>query len=150
MCLKNLKDFQLAIALAMVGEQGDDGPIVKEILTSTVIPTAFKEGNRWLASWAFWMLHRRDLAVRILIVRVRRGVLSERRCSILSFADSFERYRQCMGRHHRDRTVSIRRSKSSTAILPTQAEDFTDSEGDERNLWSHGIQLCAPDGEGIL
>lgn len=70
MCIRNLQDFQLAIALARVGEQGDDGPILKDILTNTVIPIAFKEGNRWLASWGFWMLHRRDLAVRILVVRV--------------------------------------------------------------------------------
>jgi len=32
-----------------------------------VIPLAFREGNRWLASWAFWILHRRDLAVQILL-----------------------------------------------------------------------------------
>ncbi|KAL4242218.1 hypothetical protein ABKN59_001911 [Abortiporus biennis] len=65
-CLKNLQDFQLAIALARAVE-GDEGPILVDILKGTVIPTAFQEGNRWLASWAFWMLHRRDLAVRILI-----------------------------------------------------------------------------------
>lgn len=29
---------------------------------------AAQEGNRWLASWAFWMLRRRDMAVRALIV----------------------------------------------------------------------------------
>lgn len=29
---------------------------------------AAQQGNRWLASWAFWMLHRRDMAVRALIV----------------------------------------------------------------------------------
>ena len=69
-CLRNLQDFQLAIALARVVEGGDDGPILKSILESTVIPTAFREGNRWLASWAFWMLHRRDLAVRVLIVSI--------------------------------------------------------------------------------
>lgn len=67
-CLKNLQDFQLAIALVRVVE-GDHSPLLRDILTSTVIPTAFKEGNRWLASWAFWMLRRRDLSVRILVVR---------------------------------------------------------------------------------
>ncbi|KAI0639823.1 WD repeat-containing protein [Trametes polyzona] len=66
-CLKNLSDWQLAVALARVVEQGDDGPILKDILNNTVIPLAFKDGNRYLASWAFWMLHRRDLAVRILV-----------------------------------------------------------------------------------
>lgn len=68
MCLRNLQDFQLAVALVRVVE-GDESPMLRDILTTTVIPTAFKEGNRWLASWAFWMLRRRDLAVRILVVR---------------------------------------------------------------------------------
>ncbi|MDA4765906.1 hypothetical protein, partial [Enterobacter hormaechei] len=34
----------------------------------TVLPIAYKGGHRWLASWALWMLNRRDLAVRVLIV----------------------------------------------------------------------------------
>lgn len=68
-CIKQLQDFQLAIALARVVEQGNDGPVFLEILRNTVVPTAFRDGNRWLASWAFWLLHRRDLAVRILVVR---------------------------------------------------------------------------------
>ncbi|KAI0305003.1 RAVE protein 1 C terminal-domain-containing protein [Russula brevipes] len=65
-CLRHLDDFQLAIALARVVE-GDDGPVLRNILEENVIPLAFKKGNRWLGSWAFWLLHRRDLAVRILV-----------------------------------------------------------------------------------
>ncbi|KAG2150167.1 RAVE protein 1 C terminal-domain-containing protein [Suillus cothurnatus] len=70
-CLRNLSDFQLAIALARVVEGGSDGPVLRDILHSTVIPTAFREGNRWLGSWAFWMLNRRDFAVRILVTPLR-------------------------------------------------------------------------------
>ncbi|PPQ67110.1 hypothetical protein CVT25_005711 [Psilocybe cyanescens] len=66
-CIKQLGDFQLAIALARIVEQGNEGPILKEIITNTVLPIAFKSGNRWLGSWAFWLLHRRDLAVRVLL-----------------------------------------------------------------------------------
>ncbi|KAG8902927.1 regulator of (H+)-ATPase in vacuolar membrane, partial [Tulasnella sp. 403] len=69
-CLKHLADFQLAVALARVVE-GDDGPVLKNILEDHVIPRAFREGNRWLGSWAFWMLKRRDLAVRILLTPLR-------------------------------------------------------------------------------
>ncbi|KAI1793966.1 RAVE protein 1 C terminal-domain-containing protein [Ganoderma leucocontextum] len=65
-CLKNVGDWQLAVALARVVE-GDDGPILRDILNGTVVPLAFKDGNRYLASWAFWLLRRRDLAVRILV-----------------------------------------------------------------------------------
>lgn len=67
-CLRNLQDWQLAVALARVVEGGDDGPVMQDIVNNTVIPLAFKEGNRYLASWAFWILRRRDLAVRILVV----------------------------------------------------------------------------------
>ncbi|KAF7320375.1 WD repeat protein [Mycena kentingensis (nom. inval.)] len=66
-CLKQLGDFQLAVALARAVEQSNEGPVLLAILSGTVIPTAFREGNRWLASWAFWLLHRRDLAVRVLV-----------------------------------------------------------------------------------
>ncbi len=68
-CIRNMSDWQLAVALARVVEGGDDGPVLGDILNNTVIPLAFKNGNRYLASWAFWLLHRRDLAVRILVVR---------------------------------------------------------------------------------
>ncbi|KAG8923955.1 regulator of (H+)-ATPase in vacuolar membrane [Tulasnella sp. 418] len=70
-CLKQLSDFQLAVALARVVEGGDEGPVLNDILKNHVIPRAFREGNRWLGSWAFWMMHRRDLAVRILLTPLR-------------------------------------------------------------------------------
>lgn len=69
MILSQLKDLQLAIAVTRVYE-GEHGPVLKELLEEKVLPLAAQEGNRWLASWAFWMLHRRDMAVRALIVRV--------------------------------------------------------------------------------
>ncbi|KAE9408257.1 WD repeat-containing protein [Gymnopus androsaceus JB14] len=76
-CLKQLQDFQLALAIARVVEQGVEGPVFCSILSSTVLPTAFKDGNRWLASWAFWLLRRRDLSVRVLVTPLQNlaGVL---------------------------------------------------------------------------
>lgn len=67
-CVRQLDDFQLAVALTRVVEQGDDGPVLKHLLSNTVLPIAFAGGNRWLAGWAFWLLRRRDLAVRVLVV----------------------------------------------------------------------------------
>ncbi|KAF8320625.1 RAVE protein 1 C terminal-domain-containing protein [Cantharellus anzutake] len=66
-CIKQLQDFQLAVALARIVEDGDDGPVLKDILANTVLPIALKEGNRWLACWAFWILKRRDLSLRVLL-----------------------------------------------------------------------------------
>ena len=66
-CLRQMKDMQLAIAVARVYE-GDNGPVLRKLLQDEVLPLAAQEGNRWLASWAFWMLGRKDMAVRALIV----------------------------------------------------------------------------------
>ncbi|TIC97346.1 Regulator of V-ATPase in vacuolar membrane protein 1 [Colletotrichum higginsianum] len=65
-CLNQLKDLQLAVAIARVYE-GDQGPVLRKLLEEEVLAVAAKEGNRWLASWVFWMLNRKDMAVRALI-----------------------------------------------------------------------------------
>lgn len=66
-CLNQIRDLQLAIAIARV-YGGDNGPVLKRLLEEEVLAIAAQEGNRWLASWAFWMLGRRDFALRALIV----------------------------------------------------------------------------------
>ncbi|KAI0914538.1 WD repeat domain-containing protein [Ustulina deusta] len=68
-CLNQIKDLQLAIAIARIYE-GDTGIVLKRLLENEVLAVAAQEGNRWLASWAFWMLRRRDMAVRALITPV--------------------------------------------------------------------------------
>lgn len=65
-CVHQLQDWQLGIAVARVYE-GDDGLVFRMLLENKVLPLAASEGNRWLASWALWMLGRRDMAVRSLI-----------------------------------------------------------------------------------
>ena len=67
-CVYRLNDLQLAIAIARVYE-GDEGLVLRRLLEEEILPYAAQEGNRWLASWAFWMLNRKDMAVRALIVR---------------------------------------------------------------------------------
>lgn len=64
-CLRQLDDWQLAVAIARAVE--GDGPLLRWVLTDTVLPIAFGGGHRWLASWTLWMLNRRDLSVRVLI-----------------------------------------------------------------------------------
>ncbi|KAH7320314.1 RAVE protein 1 C terminal-domain-containing protein [Stachybotrys elegans] len=68
-CLRQLDDMQLAIAIGRV-YGGDDSPVFKKLLKEDVLPLAAQKGNRWLASWAFWMLGRKDMAVRSLITPV--------------------------------------------------------------------------------
>ncbi|CAI6326249.1 unnamed protein product [Periconia digitata] len=61
-----LNDTQLAIAVARV-YGGDDSPILLDFLRDKILPQAAREGNRWLATWAFWMINKRDRAVRSLV-----------------------------------------------------------------------------------
>ena len=62
-----MQDLQLAIAVARVYE-GDSSPVLCSLLEDKVLPQASREGNRWLASWAYWMLGKQGMAVCILIV----------------------------------------------------------------------------------
>ncbi|THY98521.1 hypothetical protein D6C92_02821 [Aureobasidium pullulans] len=61
-----LGDIQLAIAVARV-YGGDDSPALKKFLNERVLPTAAQEGNRCQATWTYWMLGERSLAVRALV-----------------------------------------------------------------------------------
>ena len=67
-CAHQMNDLQLAIAIARVYDGDDDNNFVlHSLLEDKVLPQAAREGNRWLATWAFWMLGRHDMAVRTLI-----------------------------------------------------------------------------------
>jgi RAVE protein 1 C terminal len=65
-CVNQLGDVQLAVTIARVYE-GEEGPILQELLEDMILPYAAETGNRWMATWAFWMLRKRDKAVRALI-----------------------------------------------------------------------------------
>ena len=66
-CLRNLNDLQLAVGITRAYE-GDDGPILRYIIEEHVLPRAVSTGDRWLASWAFWMTGDRGKSVQALIV----------------------------------------------------------------------------------
>lgn len=81
-CVRNLDDLPLAIALARIHEGRDDGPVLIDILKTRVLPLAFETGDRWMGSWAFWMLKRRDLAVRIIVTPLR-DLLADKDVAVL-------------------------------------------------------------------
>lgn len=64
--LTQLKDLQLAIAVARVYE-GDESPALVELLEKRILPLASQNGDRWMASWAYYMLHKNYLCLRVLI-----------------------------------------------------------------------------------
>ena len=55
-CANQMHDLQLAIAVSRVYEGNDNGDVLKELLQNRVLPEAATTGDRWMASWAFWML----------------------------------------------------------------------------------------------
>lgn len=65
-CLHQMRDLQLAITIARVYE-GDDGSVLQDLLEDHVLAEAAETGNRWMATWAFWMLKKRDKAIRALV-----------------------------------------------------------------------------------
>ena len=70
-CLKNLDDFQLAIAICRVYE-GDDGPVLKSVIDDYVIPLAIKNKDRWLAHIVYWFMNQRDLAIKATMVSIKK------------------------------------------------------------------------------
>ncbi|KAI8095298.1 RAVE protein 1 C terminal-domain-containing protein [Thamnidium elegans] len=65
--LKNMKDYQLAIAICRVYD-GDDSPLLKEILENSIIPMAIETNDRWLISIGFWLLNNQKDSVRAMVV----------------------------------------------------------------------------------
>jgi hypothetical protein len=103
-----LNDMQLAIAVARVYE-GDEGPVLEEFLKDKVLPLAVLEGNRWLATWALWMLGKRDKAVRALIV----SNLNSNLFILLILAS----YRLTASSHHQKHQICSPNSSSRTIQL---------------------------------
>lgn len=61
-----LKDLDLAIGICRVFE-GDNGPVLTELLKMSLLPTAIKTGDRWTTSYIYWKMKRPDIAINALI-----------------------------------------------------------------------------------
>ncbi|CAO1616906.1 unnamed protein product [Jaminaea pallidilutea] len=66
-CIRNLEDIHLAIAICRIKEQRDDGPVLTNLIKTKVLPMVRQKSLRWLGHWCFWVLGRRDKATKILI-----------------------------------------------------------------------------------
>lgn len=85
--LHHLHDLQLAITIALVYEPPASpspftpGPILTHLLTTTVLPLAASTNNRYLASWAYYLLRRRDLAVLALVTPIASLIATSTPCA---------------------------------------------------------------------
>ncbi|KAJ2522058.1 regulator of (H+)-ATPase in vacuolar membrane [Coemansia sp. RSA 2049] len=64
-CITQLKDIQLAITVCRCYE-GENGPVLKELIWKHILPDAFKRQDRWLASLAFGIIGKYDLVLQSL------------------------------------------------------------------------------------
>jgi hypothetical protein len=60
-CIKSLNDVQLAVCICRIYE-GDDSPILTNLINTKLIPDAAKSMDRWLSTILWTMLKRRDNA----------------------------------------------------------------------------------------
>mgnify|MGYP001759188977 CR=1 FL=1 len=57
-CVRQLDDMDLAIAVARVYEEDDHGPVFLRLVEQHVVPHALATGDRWLGAWALLVLDR--------------------------------------------------------------------------------------------
>ncbi|ODV85323.1 hypothetical protein CANARDRAFT_28586 [[Candida] arabinofermentans NRRL YB-2248] len=65
--INKLNDLPLAIAIARVYEGCDSGPVLRNIIFKTIMPSALEWNNRWEISWCFWILGDKKNATHALI-----------------------------------------------------------------------------------
>ncbi|CAD6632773.1 XXYS1_4_G0010450.mRNA.1.CDS.1 [Saccharomyces cerevisiae] len=63
---KQVHDMDLAIGVCRVYE-GDNGPVLGELLTAQMLPETIKENDRWKASFIYWKLRKQEVAIKALL-----------------------------------------------------------------------------------
>ncbi|CCK71835.1 Rav1p KNAG_0I00440 [Huiozyma naganishii CBS 8797] len=63
---KQVKDMDLAIATCRVYE-GDNGPVLGDLLTKQLLPTAILKGDKWTTSFVYWKLKKQNVAIKALV-----------------------------------------------------------------------------------
>lgn len=64
--VKQIKDLDLAIGICRVYE-GDNGPVLDDLLTKQFLPQAVLDNDRWTSSFIYWKLKKQKLAIKALI-----------------------------------------------------------------------------------
>ncbi|WFD05059.1 regulator of (H+)-ATPase in vacuolar membrane [Malassezia vespertilionis] len=66
-CVRNLHDVWLAIAIARMHEADDYGPVFCALLRQHIVPMAINQGDRWLGCWALYVLKEFDTLLRMIL-----------------------------------------------------------------------------------
>lgn len=65
--IRHLNDLPLAIAVARCYEKCDDGPVLKKLLLTQILPDALTKGKKWTISWIFWLLGDKISSIQSLV-----------------------------------------------------------------------------------
>ncbi|QID80485.1 regulator of (H+)-ATPase in vacuolar membrane [Saccharomyces pastorianus] len=63
---KQVGDMDMAIGVCRVYE-GDNGPVLGELLTTQMLPETIRENDRWKASFIYWKLRKQEVAIKALM-----------------------------------------------------------------------------------
>ncbi|RMD44422.1 hypothetical protein DV735_g730, partial [Chaetothyriales sp. CBS 134920] len=67
-CVNQVKDLQLAVAIARVYDSPSSQTVLDELVEKTVLRAAVdSEQGRWMASWAYQLLKHDDKAIQVLV-----------------------------------------------------------------------------------
>jgi WD40 repeat protein len=126
-CVHQLKDMQLAVAVARVYE-GDDSPVLKSLLVEQILPDAVQRGDRWCASWAFAMLGMREKAFQSLVKAPQvllEGVTTVDDAKILSMQTKHWRnYDPTLAILYRQLRAELAKGKASHMAGVTEKEEW--------------------------
>lgn len=64
--VKQVKDMDLAISVCRVSE-GDNGPVLKDLLTKQMLSVAVSHGDRWTTSYIYWKLQDKARSIQALV-----------------------------------------------------------------------------------
>lgn len=64
--IKQVNDVDLAIAVCRIYE-GDNGPVLKEVLTKHLLSKAVSNGDRWTTSYIYWKLKDKSRSIQSLV-----------------------------------------------------------------------------------
>ncbi|CAI5758388.1 unnamed protein product [Candida verbasci] len=58
-------DIPLAIAIAKIYPEDDS--VLLQVIEKYIIPTAVNNGDKWITSWIFWQLNKKEISIQALI-----------------------------------------------------------------------------------
>ncbi|KAK0558086.1 regulator of (H+)-ATPase in vacuolar membrane [Tilletia horrida] len=85
-CARNMEDVELAVAVARVAEGRDDGPVLRNVVQTKVLPLAIERRDRGLASLGLGLLGESELEMEVLVTP-----------SLQDFGGQNEKMRNLMG-----------------------------------------------------